>query len=356
MKFSYVQVPLVERKLLTRNASRKVFHLSFDVDHTGMEYDVGDILGVYPCNSVNLVDSFISAFGLHGNKVIYFSREDRSLTFREYLICFANLDRIPSICKSWLDQEYNQDFSFYRFHELFTYFANSQLSISEQQFVDALAVLIPRFYSIASYCLPEEKLRRIDLLVSLVVIKEHPPVFGTCSYYLCSELPLNRSTARVFIKKSRSFSLPSHSEDKPILMISTGSGLAPFRGFLQKRRRTSSSCGNYLFFGDQHSSVNFYYKDFFEELIQEGILTLFCAFSRDQEEKLYVQHLLVHQKDLVMSVIVREGYIFVCGSKVLGKSIDNTLLQILKEKYDSEKAGQILQNLRNQNRYVKDVY
>lgn len=355
MRSSYLQIPLVERKLLTQNSSRKAFHLSFDISNTELEYDVGDILGVYPCNAVNLVDSFINAFGLQGDKVVYFSREDCFLTFREYLICFANLDRVPSICKSWLEKEYNQDFSFYRFHELFTFFTNNQLSFSEQQFVDALAVLVPRFYSIASYCFPEEKLRRIDLLVSLVVIKEHPRVFGTCSYYLCSEMSLNQ-LARVFIKKSRNFSLPSHSEDKPILMISTGSGLAPFRGFLQKRRKTSPSCGNYLFFGDQHSSVNFYYKDFFEELIKKDILRLFCAFSRDQEEKIYVQHLLVQQKDLVLSVIDEEGYIFVCGSKVLGKAIDNTLLQILKENYDSEQAKQILQNLRNQNRYLKDVY
>lgn len=351
MRSSCVKIPLIQRELLTQSSARKVFHLSFDISAVKIDYDVGDTLGVYPRNGFDIVSSFIKSFKLNKDKVVYVSREDLFLNFYEYLVNFANLDRIPSFCKSWLESKYSQDFSKYRFHELFSFFKNFDLSISEQQFVDALGVLLPRFYSIASY-----SSSKIDLLVNLVVVRENPEIFGTCSRYLCSLLSLNKPVAEVFLKKSRNFSLPLLSEDKLILMIGTGTGLAPFKGFLEKRKKTSPSLKNYLFFGERYSSENFYYKKFFEDLVKENILEMFCAFSRDQEERLYVQHLLLQKKKLVQFILDQSGYIFVCGSKVLGRSIDSALLQILEESFGLTKSKQIMQNLRNQNRYVKDIY
>ncbi len=351
MRSSCVKIPLIQRELLTQNSSRKVFHLSFDISAVKINYEVGDALGVYPRNGFDIVSSFIKSFKLNADKIVYFSREDRFLTFYEYLVNFANLDRIPSFCKSWLESKYSQDFSKYRFHELFSFFGNFDSFVSEQQFVDALGILLPRFYSIASY-----SSSKIDLLVNLVVVKENPEILGTCSRYLCSLLSLNEPLAEVFLKRSRNFSLPLSSEDKPILMIGTGTGLAPFKGFLEKRKKTSPLLKNYLFFGDRYSSENFYYREFFEDLVKENILEIFCAFSRDQEERLYVQHLLLRQKKLVQFILDQSGYIFVCGSKVLGKSIDSTLLQILEENFGLIKSKQIMKDLCNQNRYVKDIY
>lgn len=356
MRSSCVKIPLIERRLLTRNPIRKVFHLSFDINSVKIDYEVGDFLGIYPRNDLSIVESFIRSFNLNGDQIVYFSREGRFLTFQEYLVSFANLDRIPSFCKSWLERKFSQDFSLYRFHELFSLFENADLFVSEQYFVDSLSILLPRFYSIASYNLFEDNIKKIDLLVNLIILKEDPKVFGTCSSYLCSSLPLNQPIAEVFLKKSRNFSLSSLSEDKPIIMVGTGTGLAPFRGFLQKRKLTSSFKGNYLFFGDWYSSDNFYYKSFFDELVKEDILQVFSAFSRDQEEKLYVQHLFLEQKDLVRFVLDQSGYVFVCGSKSLGKAIDAALLQILEESHGLTEAKKIIKDLRIQNRYVKDVY
>ena len=195
--------------------------------------------------------------------------------------------------------------------------------------------------------------KRVDLLIT---INETPPNFplpyGTCSHYLCHRAPINQPMVSLYHEKSKNFFLTPESADKPIIMIGPGTGIAPFRGFMQER-----SCPkNWIFFGERRQAYDFYYQEEWQTYIDQGKLRLTTAFSRDGDKKVYVQHKMLKYQKEIWQWLEQGAYIFVCGdAKVMAKDVDNALKQIISSN-SSHDPKTYIKNLRLQKRYQRDVY
>jgi len=216
--------------------------------------------------------------------------------------------------------------------------------------------MTPRYYSIASCMAVVGK--RADLIVTLSQYCDafNDRIPGVCSDYLChrvnrgDEITLN-------LHPSRDFTLPK-KKNLPIIMVGPGTGIAPFRGFMQQRVQQKEK-KNWLFFGERHEKSDFYYQDELENWQQGGFLQLTCAFSRDQEKKLYVQHRLLERGKELLFWLEQGGLFFVCGeAKNMAKGVEHALCEIYATYKDVsfEQGRNWVVQLRKQKRYLVDVY
>ena len=227
-----------------------------------------------------------------------------------------------------------------------------------QQFIEIIKILspiAPRLYSIASS--PAAHPNEVHIIVArnrFLAQKEQR--FGLCSVFL-GDQPVN-SKITFYVHKNRAFRLPS--PDKDIIMIGPGTGIAPMRSFLAERDATGANGRNWLFFGEQHFTTDFLYQVEMQNYVQLGVLNkIDLAFSRDQKEKIYVQHRLLQNANELYKWIVNGAYLYVSGTKdPMSKDVENVLLQILEEhgQQSKEAAKKYLEQLKEENRYEKDVY
>jgi sulfite reductase (NADPH) flavoprotein alpha-component len=233
----------------------------------------------------------------------------------------------------------------------------NHILIDPQEFVSALSRLTPRLYSIASsqkYVSDE-----VQLTVGIVndVLRNRLRK-GVSSNHLAGQVSLGESIP-LFFNENKSFRLPS-SGDTPIIMIGPGTGIAPFRAFLQERCALGNTGKNWLFFGNPHSSTDFLYQEELREFEQKGILTyLSTAFSRDQAEKIYVQDRILENAEKVFSWIENGAHIYICGdAKRMAVDVENALFKVIltQKQCSLEIAGEYLQDLKKSKRYQKDVY
>jgi sulfite reductase (NADPH) flavoprotein alpha-component len=229
-------------------------------------------------------------------------------------------------------------------------------SLDTQQLLSILDPIAPRLYSISSSPSAHgEGEVHITVTRSGFMVDGHQR-FGLCSDYL-STLKENDSL-KVYIQKNNSFRLPRPDAD--IIMIGPGTGIAPFRSFLMERDAQGAEGRNWLFFGDQHFVTDFLYQTELQALYETGVLTRFnAAFSRDQKQKIYVQHRMIQQADELYKWINGGAHIYVCGAKEpMSVDVENTLVSIIATKADLglEEAREYLNNLHENGRYHKDVY
>jgi len=214
---------------------------------------------------------------------------------------------------------------------------------------------MPRFYSIASS--PKKDPLHLHLTVAYVCYEKNGRKrCGIGSHYLCEEVD-KTTPISLYIQNAEHFALPG--TDKPIIMIGPGTGIAPFRAFLEEREHTNSTSKNWLFFGERNKQTDFYYEEFFNKLIAKNFLKLTTAFSRDKEQKIYVQHKLQEHAKEVYKWLNSGAYLYVCGdAKKMAKDVEKTLLEIIETEgnFSQEKAKEYLSNLRKDKRYIQDVY
>ncbi|MCH9611382.1 MAG: Sulfite reductase [NADPH] flavoprotein alpha-component [Chlamydiales bacterium] len=325
-------VPIIDRVRLNEGSDKETYHIVLDLTHTDLSYSVGDCVAVYPENDPDLVEQIYSYFGKPNCSITY---KEQKWDFLEFLQKRANLLKAPKklgIGDHVLDVLKRGE------------------PIAPQEFASLLLPLLPRFYSIAS---AEEAVgRQMHLTVS---INENPPhfptKFGTCSHYLCKRVPLHQPI-QVELHKAKSFFLSPDSFQKPIIMVGPGTGIAPFRGFLQKRLQAGNR-DNWLFFGERRKQYDFYYKEEWENA--QG-LTLDTAFSRDGEQKVYVQDRMLANSQKLWRWLEEGAYFYVCGdAKQMAKAVDQALKEIIESegKVDSK---EYIKNLKQQKRYLRDVY
>lgn len=306
-----------ERYCLNPGSEKETYHLVIDLEGSGIKYAVGDCLGIFPDNDPLLVNKLLEKLQANSDSLIE-DRQGHSYSIGQFLSQHANLARLPQE-GSLID------------------------------FCKRLPPLLPRFYSIASS--QNVVGNEAHLTVSLID--------GTCSQYLCTRAPLQQPIIPLFHHPSRNFSLPSDSFDKPIMMIGPGTGVAPFRGFIQERLSQKCSSKNWLFFGERTSKLDFYYQNDWQQLVSEGKLQLDCAFSRDQENKVYVQHRMLEKSQMIWDWLQEGAYFFVCGDAAqMAKDVDKTLHAIVGQegKFSVTEAKAFIKDLKNQNRYQRDVY
>lgn len=226
-----------------------------------------------------------------------------------------------------------------------------------QELCHYLLPLLPRLYSIANspLCTPHE----IHLTVSyLQYTTSSQSRTGVGSYFLCQWAKAYETPIPFSIQPAEHFSLPPHL-DIPIIMIAAGTGVAPFRAFMQERQKRQASGGHWLFFGERQRAYDFYYEEYWVQLQEQRLLRLDTAFSRDHAHKVYVQHKLQEQAAEVWQWICAGAYLYVCGdADNMAKDVDQALCHVIQQQgsMSEESAKKYLKTLRQQKRYLLDVY
>jgi sulfite reductase (NADPH) flavoprotein alpha-component len=337
-----------ERSLLNKTSStKKTYHIVLDIEEQGgLLFKAGDSIAVLPTNDLQIVDQIIKKLGATGQEEIFDPRSNATHSFREILLHRANISKVS-------------------FHKLFNVekttlplielVENHQPNPSE--LCKILLPLMPRFYSIASS--PKVYPKEIHLTVAFTtfVVNGHTH-FGVGSYFLCKQALIESTPIPIYVQPSHHFCLPS-DPNASLILIGPGTGIAPFRAFIQERLAMQAEGRNWLFFGERNRDSDFYYEDFWIDLERQGRIRLDTAFSRDQAEKIYVQHKMLEQKKELWKWIQEGSYIYVCGdAERMAKDVDAALQQIAREEghLNEEEARKYIKSLRLEKRYLLDVY
>ncbi|WP_010494462.1 assimilatory sulfite reductase (NADPH) flavoprotein subunit [Paenibacillus elgii] len=355
-----------------RGSDRETRHLEISLEGSNLQYEPGDSLGVYPKNHPTLVDELIQALDGNRGELV---PVDKNGTERPLLEALTSYYEITVLTKPLLEQAaalfpdsglqellaagHEQELRAYiKNRDLLDLVQDYQLKgVSGKQFVSILRKLPPRLYSISSS--PKAYPDEVHLTVRKVQYEAHGRErYGVCSAYIADHLELGDSLP-VFIQHNPNFKLPQNP-DTPVIMIGPGTGAAPFRAFLGEREESGAEGKTWLFFGDRHFSTDFLYQVEWQRWLKDGVLTrMDVAFSRDTDEKVYVQHrLLEHGKELYQWL--EEGAaIYVCGDeKHMAHDVHAALLTIIEREggLSSEAAAEYLARLQQDKRYQRDVY
>ena len=336
-----------------------------------LSYQAGDALGVLPENCPMLVDEIIRALSCDGEEAVRAPGGTevslRSALLRQYAITQPSLTLLQALAergdeelRDLLPPEHKPALERWlhgrEVIDLLLRRPGTGLPLPD--FIASLRKLQPRLYSISSS--PKAHAGQVHLTVSVVRYEAHGRRrHGVCSTFLAERVPLGETPVPVFIQTSPNFRLPADPA-RPVIMIGPGTGIAPFRAFLGERRALGATGRNWLFFGDQRSSCDFLYR---EELLawqQEGSLTrLDTAFSRDQAEKVYVQHRMLEYASELWAWLEEGAHVYVCGdAKRMAKDVDAALREIVRVTGGKNPDGvdSFMASLKSDQRYQRDVY
>lgn len=370
-KNPYPSTILKNVNLNSDGSERETYHIELSLEGSGLEYEVGDALGVMPVNSEELVDEILSNLPFKPSDEVPLSGGGES-TLREALITHYDVRSLNKrFLQSWQersgspylrslveadDKKAYDDFCWGR--DLIDLITDHPADFSDaEEFVGVLKKLQPRLYSISSS--PNAHPGEVHLTVAIVRYHSHyRDRGGVCSTFLS-----DRSEGvqpGVFVHSNNAFRLPEDG-DKPVIMVGPGTGVAPFRAFLEERKVSAAKGGNWLFFGNPHEEEDFLYKDELAEMQKDGVLTqLDLAFSRDQAEKIYVQDRMLEKGAELWKWLNDEGgYFYVCGdASRMAKDVDAALHEIAETHGGlSEAAAQeFIKQLKKEKRYARDVY
>lgn len=350
------------------NSNKEIIHYEIDLGDSGLKYEVGDSLSIIPRNKQLLVDQIIER--LHTSKdfipsgheidienLLKFKFEILTPTKRliEYVEKIAEDSELSLILEK-KDSKALDDFK-WGMDVLDFMNLNPKVDFIVEKFLDLLKPLQHRTYSISSSINKYDN--KVHLTISSVRWKNKKRDYnGVCSTYLADDCN-EKEKIKIFFTPNKSFRLPE-DKDKDIIMIGPGTGIAPFRAFLQEREVTNSSGKNWLFFGDQTRENDFIYENELKDMLNKNILTkLDLAFSRDQKEKLYVQHKIYENKKEFFSWIENGSIIYICGDATkMAKDVEDIILKIISEENNCSINDSIeyLNKLKKEKRYLRDVY
>lgn len=355
-----------------RGSNKETRHLELSLEGSGLVYEPGDSLGIYPTNNPALVDELIQTCGWNAEEAVTVHKNGDTLPLKEALTSHFEitvltkplLQKIAALTKSEslhaLLEEGNEE-------KLKEYIAGRDLVDAARdfgpfegnaaEFTSILRKIPARLYSIASSLKANDE--EVHLTIGAVRYDAHGRERqGVCSI-LCAERLQPGDTLPVYIQHNQNFKLPQ-DPDTPIIMVGPGTGIAPFRSFMQEREEMGANGKSWLFFGDQHFVTDFLYQTEWQKWLKDGVLTkMDVAFSRDTEEKVYVQHQMKKQSKELFEWLEQGAYVYICGDeKHMAHDVHNTLLSIIQEEgaMSKEKAESYLANLQQQKRYQRDVY
>jgi sulfite reductase (NADPH) flavoprotein alpha-component len=358
---------LVSQKITGRNSAKDVRHVEIDLGESGLTYQVGDALGVWFVNSASLVKELITTLKLSADEKV--SIKDLSLTLGEALTTQLEITQTaPAFIKFWagvsgdkkltaLAEDKNAAREYSAKHQMIDIVKAAPADVTAQAFVDALRKITPRLYSIASS--QKEVEEEVHLTVGLVSYEhEGATRFGGASGFLANDAE-EGATVKVFVEHNDNFRLPADG-NTPVIMVGPGTGVAPFRAFMQEREASEAEGDNWMFFGDQTLTQDFLYQVEWQGYLKSGLLTkMDVAFSRDQTEKIYVQDRIKENAKEVFEWLERGAHLYICGdANRMAKDVHQTLVEIIAEhgQLSIEQAEDYLKSLRSHKRYQKDVY
>ncbi|HET7594895.1 MAG TPA: sulfite reductase subunit alpha [Stellaceae bacterium] len=358
------------RRLNGDGSEKDTRHVVFRFDEAALAYEAGDSLGVYAANCPDLVAAIIDRLGARaGDEVCCPDGSQRRLDDALSTVCDIGrpsdaavevlASRAPDYDESQRLQALAEGYPGAQpedadLLDLLLAFPSARPPV--QELISALDVLQPRLYSIAS----SPKMRRGELHLTVAAVryqKRGRSRKGIASTFLAERAPTG-SDVPIFIQRAHGFRLPA-ADDAPIIMIGPGTGIAPFRAFLEERRVRGATGRNWLFFGDQRRRCDFLYEDEIESYRRDGLLTrLDTAFSRDQAERIYVQHRMREQSAALWSWLQEGAHLYVCGAAAMARDVDASLAAIIARQgsVSSGEAKAYLASLAGTGRYLRDVY
>ena len=368
----FLATMLVNRRLSGPESEKDTRHFELDLTSWGLSFEVGDSVGVYPTNDPDLVDQIIRALGATGGEQVPRLKGEpttlREALLRDYSITQPTPKFLKAIAQRadaaptlsyLLAPDRKQDLQQYLWGmEVIDFLVDHRSAhFSPEEFVGLLSKLQPRLYSVASSlkAFPDQ----VHLIVDVVRYESNGRLRkGVASSFLAERA--DDVPVPVFPSNAKHFHLPENP-DTPIIMVGPGTGVAPFRAYLQERQVTGAKGKNWLFFGAQHVNCDFAYEEDFDTFLKEGILTrLDCAWSRDQAHKIYVQHKLADNAAEIWKWIDAESaQFFVCGdARRMAKDVDATLRKIVQEQGGKsvDQANEYVEKLKSEKRYKRDVY
>ena len=354
-----------------RGSAKQTCHLELSLEGSGMDYEPGDVVGVIPVNCPETVDDFLQQAGFSGKEKV--EEETGARPLREVLAdrfdvtalsaslmkkyaplaknakldAFLEPDNKASL-KAWLEGREIRD--------LFLEFP-PESALKVEELLKILRKMPPRLYSIASSLRAHPG--EVHLTVGAVTYTSHGlQRKGVCSTYLCNRIG-KTDTVHVYTHHNKNFFLPENN-DTPIIMVGPGTGIAPFRAFVEERKILGAKGRNWLFFGDQHFNTDFLYQTEWQGYLKSGLLTrMDVAFSRDTDEKVYVQHRMLEKAKDLYAWMKEGAFFYVCGdaSRMAGDVHEALISIYAKEGGLSREAAETeVKELQKSKRYQRDVY
>ncbi|TDF34468.1 assimilatory sulfite reductase (NADPH) flavoprotein subunit [Alteromonadaceae bacterium M269] len=354
-------------KITGRDSVKDIRHVEISLEDSGIQYSPGDALGLWFTNDPALVDEILTILELDGDDAVNLAGD--SMALKAALVEKLELTQsYPNFVKSYGENSQDEKLKALLATpaDLRDYLADRQIvdvirdfpvKIEAQQLVDALRPISPRLYSIASSQAEVEE--EVHLTVAVVEYdafgQKH---LGGASGFLAERLE-EEQEVRVYIENNDNFRLPA-DPNTPVIMVGPGTGIAPFRAFMQERDAQEAEGKNWLFFGNPSFTQDFLYQVEWQRFVKDGVLDkISLAFSRDQEHKIYVQHRLLEQGAEVYQWLEEGAHFYVCGdANQMAKDVHEALISIV-EKHggkNREDAEKYITDLRRAKRYQKDVY
>lgn len=354
---------------LNRNGSNKeTRHIELSLKGSALSYTPGDCLGIFPENEPQLVDLIISEVNMDPGTLVEIDGQPDAVTLKEALTKHFEITQLTKkIVQQAFEFTKNERMPCNSGDYLKEYIKGRDLldllrdyapwQISAQELVSLLRKISPRLYSIASSM--AFSTNEVHLTIGAVRYTAHERERkGICSVQ-CAERIQEGDTLPIFIQPNKHFKLPV-SNEIDIVMVGPGTGIAPFRSFIQERVINRAIGGMWLFFGNQHSATDYLYQDELQELLSNGLLTrLDTAFSRDTLEKVYVQHKMLESSKTLFEWLERGAYFYVCGDKqYMAKDVHETLIDIIENEgsMSRDDAKLYLDDMKIQGRYQRDIY
>lgn len=350
-----------------RGSNKETIHLELDLSGAGLRYEPGDALGIYALNSGKLINSVLNLLKASGDEMV--SSHNGIKTFRDALaedyelapLTAFSLNRYAEITGNKKVKEIiadNDRLDHYLYgRDILDVMAEHSFGFTPDTFLSVLRKNTPRMYSIASSqgVVSDE----VHVLVSVVRYAAHGRSReGHCSAFLADRLG-EGDEVKVFVDRNTRFKLPA-DPGHPIIMVGPGTGIAPYRSFIQEREAGEHPGKAWLFFGERNFTTDFFYQTEWLRYLKEGTLTrMDVAFSRDQERKIYVQHKMLEHGKALFEWLENGAYFYVCGDgKCMAKDVDRSLRRIIQEhgNMTEQKAGEYIKHLQTTDRYQSDVY
>jgi sulfite reductase (NADPH) flavoprotein alpha-component len=364
----------VNRKLTGEGSNKDTRHLEIALSGSGLGYEVGDSLGVFARNDTELVEGILRNQCFSGDEQVT-NPDGKTVSLREALTkdfiisepakqllqVLPDKDSSSAFLKDLLDPGSKSHLDDYLWGrdvlDLLEEFTAAKFS--PEEFVKVLRKLQPRLYSIAS----AQRAVGEEVHLTVAVVRYQPERSGHLHRGVCSTFLAERAEGDgkvpVFVHTAKHFRIPENP-DTATIMVGPGTGIAPFRAFLQERKAAGAKGKNWLFFGEQKAASDFFYKEEFASWQADGVLTKFItAFSRDQAQKIYVQHRMLENAAELFDWLENGAIFYVCGdASRMAKDVDTALHQIVEKagSKTTEQAKEYVDALKKEKRYRKDVY
>jgi sulfite reductase (NADPH) flavoprotein alpha-component len=356
------------QKITGRHSDKDIRHIEIDLTESGLTYQPGDALGVWFRNDEELVTDLLKLLQIDPATTIHVNEEPRAIhdalveqyeltqLHPSFVTDYATLTKNDSLRQAALETESLRQYVGVR--QIIDVIREHPAKVEAQAFVELLRKLTPRLYSIASS--QSEVEEEVHITLGVVQYEAHGHYhLGGASGFLGHRLKEGEEVL-IYVEPNDNFRLPQDPDTPMVIMIGPGTGIAPFRAFLQERAATDAKGDNWLFFGNPRFTEDFLYQTEWQDYLSDGLLThLDVAFSRDQKEKIYVQHRIHEKAAEFWTWLQRGAHIYLCGDESrMAKDVHKALLDVVIQQggYTEAEAEEFLVNLRKEGRYQKDVY